>query len=120
MMRRLLALAALLVVAPVVAQEDAGVYFALTSNKTFASGDTAKIQMWAQNLKTLDFRLYRVEKAGEFLGQLGDAHSFGNQVKDLPKEDTMLAKYLRAKRRLREQGQLLLISSQAVRLRMLA
>ena len=104
-MKRWLTLAALVVVIPVVGQEDAGVYFALTSNKTFSPGETAKIQMWAQGLKTLDFRLYRVEKAGEFLGQLGDAHSFGNQVKDLPKEDTMLAKYLRVKRRLREQGQ---------------
>ena len=41
-MRRLLALAALLVVVPVVAQEDAGVYFALNSNKTFAPGETMK------------------------------------------------------------------------------
>ena len=105
-MRRWLTLAALVVVIPVVAQEDAGVYFALTSNKTFAPGEKAQIQMWAQGLKALDFRLYRVEKAGEFLGQLGDAHSFGNQVRDLPKEDTLLVKYLRVKRRLREQGQL--------------
>ena len=62
--------------------------------------------MWAQNLKSLDFRLYRVEKAGEFLGQLGDAHSFGNQVADLPKEDTPLAKFLKMKRRLRDRTQL--------------
>ncbi len=105
-MRRWLTLAALIVVVPVVAQEEGQTYFALTSNKTFAPGEKPKIQMWAQNLKSLDFRLYRVEKAGEFLGQLGDAHSFGNQVADLPKEDTLLAKFLKMKRRLRDRTQI--------------
>ena len=105
-MRRWLTLAALLVVVPVVAQEEDATYFALTSNKTFAPGEKPRIQMWAQNLKSLDFRLYRVEKAGEFLGQLGDAHSFGNQVADLPKDDTLLSRFLKMKRRLRDRTQL--------------
>ncbi|WP_051670236.1 alpha-2-macroglobulin family protein [Bryobacter aggregatus] len=105
-MRRWLLFAALMVVVPVVAQEDGGTYFALTSNKTFAPGEKALIQMWAQGIKSLDFRLYRVEKAGDFLGQLSDAHSFGNRVAELPKEDTAIAKFLNWKCRLRSKSQL--------------
>lgn len=105
-MPRWFVLAALIVALPVVAQEEGVTYFALTSNKTFALGEKPRIQMWAQNLKSLDFRLYRVEKAGEFLGQLSDAHSFGNQVADLPKEDTLLSRFLNIKRRLRDRTQL--------------
>jgi alpha-2-macroglobulin len=104
--RTWLAVAVLLLVGPVVAQEDSQTYFALTSNRTFAPGEKVKIQMWAQGLKSLDFRLYRVEKAGEFLGQLSDAHSFGNQVSDLPKEDTYLSRFLRFKRRLKTSTEL--------------
>ena len=105
-MRRWLTLAALLIVVPVVAQEDAGTYFALTSNKTFAPGEKPSIQMWAQGLKSLEFRVYRIEKAGEFLGQMGDAHSFRNRVAELPKEDSAIAKFLKWKHRLRDRSQL--------------
>ena len=42
-MRRWLMIVALMVVVPIVAQEDAGTYFALTSNRTFAPGDKASI-----------------------------------------------------------------------------
>ncbi len=104
-MRRWLMLAAVIVTVPVVAQEDAGTYFALTSNKTFAPGEKATIQMWAQGLTSLDFRLYRVEKAGDFLGQLGEGHSFGNRVADLPKEDTPIAKFWKWKRRTRDRAE---------------
>jgi len=105
-MRRWLSIAVLLAVAPVIGQEESQPYFALTSNKTYGPGEKPRVQMWAQGVKSLDFRLYRVERAGEFLGQLNDAHSFGNQVADLPKEDTLLSKFIRVKRRMRTQGQL--------------
>ena len=103
-MRRWLMIAGLMVVVPVVAQEDAGTYFALTSNRTFAPGEKANIQMWAQGLKSLEFRVYRVEKANEFLGHLGDAHSFGNRVAELPKEVTALQKFLKWKRKMRDRS----------------
>jgi uncharacterized protein YfaS (alpha-2-macroglobulin family) len=105
-MRRWLALVALMVVLPLTGQEESQIYFALTSNKTFAPGEKAQLQLWAQGLKNLDFRLYRVEKAGEFLGQLRDVHSFGNNVSELPKDDTLLSKLVRFKRHVRTRTQL--------------
>ncbi len=105
-MRHWWILAGLLAVAPVIGQEESETYFALTSNKTFSPGDSPRINLWAQGVRSLDFRLYRVENASEFLGQLNDAHSFGNQTAQLPKEDTLLLKLSRWKRRWRTQGQL--------------
>ena len=105
-MRRWFSLLALLVVLPVTGQEESQSYFALTSNKTFSPGEKPVIQMYAQGFKSLDFRLYRVDKAGDFLGQLADPHTFGNQVADLPKEETLLSKFVKVKRRLRNDAQL--------------
>ncbi len=101
-MRRWIALLGLLMVLPLTGQEeDGGKYFALTSNRTFAPGEKASVMLYANGLRQLDFRLYRVEKAGEFLGQLVNAHSFGNETAELPKKETLLGKFVRLKRKLK-------------------
>lgn len=110
MIQRWLALLVLLMVWPLTGQEESGTYFALTANRTFAPGEKPRIQMWSQGVKSLEFRLYRVEKAGEFLSQLRDAHSFGGQVDDLPKDDTILSRVARTKRSLRVKWTLFLRS----------
>lgn len=102
-MRRLLCLACLFLAMPTIGQEPDGLYFALTSNRTFSPGEQPQVLMWAQGVKALDFRLYRIEQAGEFLSQLRDAHSFGNQTSTLPREETPLYRLARWKRRWRDE-----------------
>ncbi|MFO0341047.1 MAG: alpha-2-macroglobulin family protein [Acidobacteriota bacterium] len=106
-MKRLIAMGLLVLALPVIGQDPEGRYFALSSNRTFAPGEKPQIQMWAQGVKALDFRLYRVNEASEFLSQLRDAHSFGNETAALPREDTPLLRFARFKRRWREKAQLL-------------
>lgn len=86
---------------PIIGQEPEGPYFALNSNATFAPGDKATIMLAAEGLKKLDFRLYRVDNASDFLGQLVDAHNFGSNTAQLPKERTPLERFSRWKRGLR-------------------
>lgn len=96
----------LLLAASMTGQEESETYFALTANRTFGPGETPRISLWAHGLSSLSFRLYRVENAGEFLGQLRDAHGFGHDTVQLPKEDTLLLKFARWKRQWRTRGQL--------------
>lgn len=96
----------LLLAATVAGQEEREVYFALTSNRTYAPGETPRLNLWAQGIQSLNFRLYRVDNAGEFLSQLNNAHSFGNDTVQLPKEDTLLLKFARWKRQWRTRVQL--------------
>jgi hypothetical protein len=105
-LQRWILLTALMLTAPVVAQEEDGSYFALSSTRTFAPGEKVSIQMWAQGIRGLDFRLYRVNDPSEFLSQLRDAHSFGNQTASLPKDSSPLSRFSRWKRNLRAKAQL--------------
>ena len=49
------------------AQEPNQPYFSLSSSKTHAPGEKPAIQMWSQNVDTLEFRVYRVRD-----GQMGE------------------------------------------------
>ncbi len=100
--------AALLLALPGVGQEPVGGFFALNSNATYGPGEKAKIMMSAEGVKSLDFRLYRVGNASDFLGQLLDAHSFGNRTATLPKERTPLERFARWKRGAKEDIRLFL------------
>jgi hypothetical protein len=72
--------AILLLIAPTVAQEDeSNAFFSLSSSKTYAPGETPSVSLWAQNVKRLQFRLYRVADPGKFFLQLEDDHNFGGQ-----------------------------------------
>ncbi|GAB4362497.1 MAG: hypothetical protein OHK0021_06550 [Bryobacter sp.] len=86
---------------PAISQEPEGIWFALNSNASVEPGEEPIVGLSAQNLRQLEFRLYRINDAGSFLSQLRDPHSFGNRVADLPRERTPLERFYRWKRRVR-------------------
>jgi len=51
--------------------------FTLSSNQTYGSGDKPEVSVWAHNVKSLEFRLYRVHDSVKFFALLKDQHSFG-------------------------------------------
>ena len=63
---------------PAVAK-DAPRSFSLSSTRTFAPGESVKIQLLARNVPSLEFRVYRVKDAEKFFAGLKDLHSFGVQ-----------------------------------------
>jgi uncharacterized protein YfaS (alpha-2-macroglobulin family) len=56
---------------------DAPRSFSLSTTRTFAPGDSVKIQLLARNVPELEFRVYKVRDAEKFFAGLRDAHSFG-------------------------------------------
>ncbi len=100
-MRRAFRALLLLLGLPIIGQEPEGPYFALNSNATFSPGEKVRIMLSAEGMKKLDFRLYRVENPSDFLSQLVDAHSFGSNTAQLPKERTPIERFSRWKRGLR-------------------
>src|SRR5258708_40039305 len=67
----------LLTLLPTTAQEVNQPYFSLSSSKTFGPGEKATIQMWSQNIDSLEFRVYRVKDPILFFQKLEDVHRFG-------------------------------------------
>jgi hypothetical protein len=51
--------------------------FSLSTTRTFAPGDSVKIQLFARNVPELEFRVYKVRDAEKFFAGLKDPHSFG-------------------------------------------
>src|SRR5258706_11371384 len=62
---------------PTAAQDVNQPYFSLSSVKTFGPGEKPSIQMWSQNIDTLEFRVYRVKDPILFFQKLEDVHRFG-------------------------------------------
>src|SRR3984957_8092219 len=58
---------------------DAPRSFSLSTTRTFAPGESVKIQLIAHNVPELEFRVYRVRDAEKFFAGLKDSHSFGEQ-----------------------------------------
>jgi uncharacterized protein YfaS (alpha-2-macroglobulin family) len=74
------AIAALIAVSgamPAAAATDAPRSFSLSTNRTFAPGESVKIQLFARNVPALEFRVYKVKNAEKFFAGLKDVHSFG-------------------------------------------
>ncbi len=59
--------------------KDAPRSFSLSTTRTFAPGESVKIQLLARNVPELEFRVYRVKDAEKFFSGLKDLHSFGEQ-----------------------------------------
>ncbi len=57
--------------------KDAPRSFSLSTNRTFAPGESVKIQLFARNVPALEFRVYKVRDAEKFFAGLKDVHSFG-------------------------------------------
>ena len=72
------------------AQEEKTGYFSLNSSRTYAPGQKVSIDMWAQNVDTLEFRVYRVNDPVKLFVQLGDAHQFGGRAPRPPHKLTWL------------------------------
>ena len=53
--------------------------FSLSTTRTFAPGESVKIQLIAHNVPELEFRVYKVRDAEKFFAGLKDVHSFGVQ-----------------------------------------
>ena len=51
--------------------------FSLSTTRTFAPGESVKIQLLAHNVPELEFRVYKVRDAEKFFAGLKDPHSFG-------------------------------------------
>ena len=56
---------------------DAPRSFSLSTSRTFAPGESVKIQLYARNVPALEFRVYKVRDAQNFFAGLKDIHSFG-------------------------------------------
>ena len=71
---KLLALAlALTLACPTIAQEEEShAYFSISTQKTFATGETPTVQMWGTGFDELEFRLYRVNDPVAFFQKLED------------------------------------------------
>jgi hypothetical protein len=59
--------------------KDAPRSFSLSTTRTFAPGESVKIQLLARNVPALEFRVYKVRDAEKFFSGLKDLHSFGAQ-----------------------------------------
>lgn len=59
------------------AAKDAPRSFSLSTTRTFAPGESVKIQLFARNVPALEFRVYKVRDAEKFFAGLKDVHSFG-------------------------------------------
>jgi len=75
-----ISLLALLATPPATAQDrNAPRSFALSTTRTFAPGESVKIQLYARNVPALEFRVYKIVDAEKFLAGLKDLHEFGEQ-----------------------------------------
>jgi hypothetical protein len=70
-------LIALCVAIPAAEAKDAPRSFSLSTSKTFAPGESVKIQLFARNVPALEFRVYKVKDEEKFFAGLKDLHSFG-------------------------------------------
>ena len=59
------------------ATKDAPRSFSLSTSRTFAPGESVKIQLFARNVPALEFRVYKVRDAQKFFADLKDVHSYG-------------------------------------------
>jgi uncharacterized protein YfaS (alpha-2-macroglobulin family) len=59
--------------------KDAPRSFSLSTSRTFAPGESVKIQLYACNVPSLEFRVYNVSDTEKFFAGLKDLHGFGVQ-----------------------------------------
>jgi len=79
-MHKLLFAASLLLLSALpAAAKDPPRSFSLSTSRTFAPGESVKIQLIARNVPELEFRVYKVHDAQKFFAGLKDLHSFDQQ-----------------------------------------
>lgn len=72
-------------------------YFSLGSNKTFAPGEKATIELSATDIDSLDFRVYRIKDPVRFFAKLPEPHQFGGMTPRPARELTWIERFHRAK-----------------------
>ena len=99
-----LVLAALVVGAPTVAQEEeTRAFFSLSSSRSWAPGETPTVQLWADGVDSLQFRVYRIHDPVGFFAKLEDPHRFGGRARARPTDLTPIERFHRWKRRIQAQ-----------------
>lgn len=78
LMKQILAVSLVLFSAAAFAS-DAPRSFSLSTTRTFAPGESVKIQLFSRNVPEFEFRVYRVNDVEKFFAGLKDLHSFGMQ-----------------------------------------
>ena len=87
---------------PTAAQDDSKPYFSLSSAKTYGPGDKPAIQMWSQNVESLEFRVYRVKDPILFFQKMEDVHRVGRAAAPrAPGQITLIERFHQAKVRAR-------------------
>src|SRR5438093_1845525 len=83
---------------PTAAQIDESLpYFSIATNRTFGPGEKPIIQLWAQGVDHLQFRVYRVHDPVAFFERLDDDHRFGGRAPRRPRELTLIERFHRCK-----------------------
>jgi uncharacterized protein YfaS (alpha-2-macroglobulin family) len=76
---------------PLAAQEgDGSPSFTLTSSRTFNTRERPAVGLIYRGVESLDFRVYRINDAFAFFGQLRDPHQLGSEKPIVPQERTWL------------------------------
>ncbi|HXZ80382.1 MAG TPA: alpha-2-macroglobulin family protein [Terriglobales bacterium] len=88
-------LLSLLLPLPATPQEDQNreSFFSVNSNRTWAPGQNPTIDVWAQNQKMLEFRIYKVKDPVKFFTELRDTHSFGGRAPKVPHTQTLIERF---------------------------
>lgn len=83
-------------------QDEAAVYFSVSTDRPARPGETARVQVRAQGVDKLQFRLYRVSDPLAFLLKLQNPHRFGEEAAPRPQAElTPLERFARLKSRWR-------------------
>jgi uncharacterized protein YfaS (alpha-2-macroglobulin family) len=72
----LIPLALFLTIALPTAGQRSDSFFSLTTTKTFLQGEKISVRLYSHGVKTLEFRVYRVNDPLQFFEHLGDVHNF--------------------------------------------
>lgn len=91
--------AALLLAAAMPGQErEEKPWFSLQTSGSIRAGDEARVEVQATNIRTLEFRLYKVNDIEKFFLGLPDPHGFGGSWRRSPAAKTPIEKFARWKR----------------------
>lgn len=74
-------------------EETGPAYFSLATNRTWAPGEKPAISVWGSNVKTLEFRVYRVNDPVKFFQSMADAHGFGGQAPPVQHTTTWIERF---------------------------
>jgi len=59
--------------------DEKKIYFSVTTTKTFRPNEKPKVQLYAHDVDSLEFRVYRVQDPLTFFQKLDNVHGFGQQ-----------------------------------------